>query len=239
MSGPCLFSSYHISNYRKFSCEKPVKTRAGHDFSAFSQVSLGFFTGGFPTISNINGIQNLKNWMPDRFKGERHMSNKKNLVLDIIIFVAFLAVANPSLTGMTLHEWLALAFAAAIVTHLLFHWKWLVAVTRKFFHKLIHQSRLNYIVDALFFVAMTAAMFSGLLISKSILATLGIQLDVSRSWKTIHTLASDASLILLGLHFALHFANLKRYLVSPVIRVFRRSQTDTLAPQSVRIHKGQ
>jgi hypothetical protein len=171
------------------------------------------------------------------------MSNKKNLVLDITIFAAFLAVANPSLTGMTIHEWLALAFAGAIVTHLLFHWKWLVKITQKFFQKFWHQSRLNYIVDALFFIAMTAAMFSGLMISKSILTTLGIQLDVSRSWKTIHTLASDASLILLGLHFALHFkwvvSNLKRYLVSPVIRVFRRSQTETLAPQSVRIRKDQ
>jgi hypothetical protein len=167
------------------------------------------------------------------------MSNKRNLLLDITIFAAFLAVANPSLTGVTIHEWLALAFAAAIVTHLLFHWKWLVKVTQKFFQKLIHQSRLNYVVDALFFVAMTAAMFSGLMISKSIMTTLGIQFDVSRSWKTIHTLASDASLILLGLHFALHFkwivATLKRYLVSPMIHVFKRSRSEAPVAQPVRI----
>jgi hypothetical protein len=76
--------------------------------------------------------------MPNKFKGELHMSNKRNLVLDVIIFVAFLAIANPSLTGMTIHEWLALAFATAIVTHLLFHWKWLDQVTQKFFRKLFH-----------------------------------------------------------------------------------------------------
>ena len=167
------------------------------------------------------------------------MSNKRNLLLDIIIFAAFLAVANPSLTGMTIHEWLALAFAAAIVTHLLFHWNWLVKVTQKFFRKFLHQSRLNYIVDALFFIAMTTAMFSGLMISKSIMTKLGIQLDVSRSWKTIHTLASDASLTLLGLHFALHFkwivSNLKRYLVSPVIHVFKRYRREMPVAQPVRI----
>lgn len=167
------------------------------------------------------------------------MSTKTNLILDSTIFIAFLAVANPSLTGMTIHEWLALAFAAAIVIHLLLHWKWLVAITKKFFNKLFHQSRLNYIVDALFFITMTASMFSGLLISKSILATLGIQLNVSREWKTIHTLASDAALILLAVHFALHFnwvvSSLKRYLVSPIVRVFRRPGAEALAPQTVRI----
>ena len=56
------------------------------------------------------------------------MSTKTNLTLDITIFTAFLAVANPTITGMTIHEWLALAFAAAIVTHLIFHWDWLVVI---------------------------------------------------------------------------------------------------------------
>ena len=68
------------------------------------------------------------------------MSTKTNLILDITIFTAFFVIANPSLTGM---EWLALAFAAAIVTHLLFHWNWLVTVTKQFFKKLFHQSRLK------------------------------------------------------------------------------------------------
>jgi len=169
------------------------------------------------------------------------MSNKRNLIIDVTIFVAFLAVANPALTGMTIHEWLALAFAAAIVVHLLVHWKWLVVLTQKFFHKLFHQSRLNYVVDMLFFITMTTTMFSGLLISKSIMSTLGIRLEVGRSWKTIHTLASDASLLFLGLHFALHFKwvvnSLKRYLVSPVIRVFQRTRNGNLAPQPVYIDR--
>jgi len=161
------------------------------------------------------------------------MSTKTNLILDITIFTAFLAVANPSLTGMTIHEWLALAFAAAIVTH------WLVTVTKQFFKKLFHQSRLNYVVNALFFVAMTTAMLSGLLISKSVMSTLGIQLNASHGWESIHKLAADASLIMLGLHFALHLkwvvTNLKRYLVSPVIRLFRRPRAGALAAQPVHI----
>ena len=56
-------------------------------------------------------------------------STKNNLILDITIFAAFLAIASPKLTGNTIHEWLALALAAAIVVHLLFHWKWLVTIS--------------------------------------------------------------------------------------------------------------
>ncbi len=167
------------------------------------------------------------------------MNAKTNLTLDIAIFAAFLAVANPSLTGMTIHEWLALAFATAIVVHLLFHWNWLVAVTKAFFSKLFHQSRLNYVVNALFFVAVTATMLSGILISKSVLPFLGIQVNAAHSWESIHKQAADISLILLGLHFALHFkwlvAQLKRYLVSPVLRLFKRPRPAMLSVEPVQI----
>jgi hypothetical protein len=170
-------------------------------------------------------------------------TNKTNLILDLTIFTAFLVVSNPHLTGNSIHEWLSVSFGAAIITHLLFHWQWLVKVTTEFFKKFFHQSRLNYIVDLLFFIAMTGSIFSGLLISKEVLSTLGIQLgEVSRSWKSIHTLTSDASLILLGLHFALHWkwvaTNFGRYVLSPVVGLFQRrpvSRPQALTAQQVQI----
>ncbi|HMZ08632.1 MAG TPA: DUF4405 domain-containing protein [Anaerolineales bacterium] len=152
-------------------------------------------------------------------------STKTNLVLDLTIFSAFLAIASPKLTGNTIHEWLAVAFGAAIVAHLLFHWKWLVNVTTKFFHNLFNQSRLNFVVDLLFFLVMTATLLSGLMISKDIMSFLGIQLNVSHSWESLHRLASDASVVLLGIHFALHWkwlvTNIGRYIVSPVASIFK------------------
>ncbi|HNA90319.1 MAG TPA: DUF4405 domain-containing protein [Anaerolineales bacterium] len=152
-------------------------------------------------------------------------STKTNLVLDLTIFSAFLAIASPKLTGNTIHEWLAVAFGAAIVAHLLFHWKWLVNVTTKFFHNLFNQSRLNFVVDLLFFLVMTVTLLSGLMISKDVMSFLGIQLNVSHSWESLHRLASDASVVLLGIHFALHWkwlvTNIGRYIVSPVASIFK------------------
>ncbi|GMV65678.1 MAG: hypothetical protein AMXMBFR75_14760 [Candidatus Hinthialibacteria bacterium] len=168
-------------------------------------------------------------------------STKTNLVLDLTIFAAFLAIASPKLTGNTIHEWLAVAFGAAIVTHLLFHWKWLVNVTTKFFQNFFNQSRLNYVVDLLFFIAMTAALFSGLLISKDVMSFLGIELNVSHSWESIHRLASDASVILLGIHFALHWkwlvTNVSRYIVEPVRRMFQPRVQRPLTAITVRVQK--
>ena len=152
-------------------------------------------------------------------------STKTNLVLDLTIFTAFLAIASPKLTGNTIHEWLGVAFGATIVTHLLFHWKWIVNVTTKFFQNFFNQSRLNYIVDLLFFFAMTATLFSGLMISKDVMSFFGIQLNVSHSWESLHRLVSDFSVILLGIHFALHWkwivTNVSRYIVSPVASLFK------------------
>ncbi|MEI7848867.1 MAG: hypothetical protein WCK35_23905 [Chloroflexota bacterium] len=50
-------------------------------------------------------------------------STKTNLVLDLTIFTAFLVASNPRITGNSIHEWLGISFAAAIITHLLFHWQ--------------------------------------------------------------------------------------------------------------------
>lgn len=169
------------------------------------------------------------------------MSTKTNLVLDIATFATFIIVSNQKLTGNTIHEWLGVAFAAALIVHLLWHWEWIIKVGGAFFKKMFHQSRLNFVVNLLFFVAMTGSLFSGLLISKSVLATFGIDLgNTVRSWKSIHTLFSDLSLIMLGIHFALHFkwvvTNIGRYIVTPVRSIFqRRSAQNVLAVQPVRM----
>jgi len=147
-------------------------------------------------------------------------STKTNLILDLTIFAAFLAASNPALTGLPIHEWLSLAMIATLVLHLLFHWNWIVNLLITFFKKLFHSSRLNFVVDGLLFVAMTAVMLSGVLISKTVLATFGIQFEAGRAWRSIHSLSADASVLLVGLHFALHWKwvvnSLQRYILAPL-----------------------
>src|SRR5512139_13643 len=112
--------------------------------------------------------------------------SKKKLILDLSMLGAFLAVTNPHLTGISIHEWLGVSLLGAVITHLLFNWEWIVNVGKAFFKKLWHQSRLNFVVDTGFFIVMTGVLFSGLMISKSVLPTLGIQLNAGQSWRSIH-----------------------------------------------------
>jgi len=169
------------------------------------------------------------------------MSTKHNLILDLSMFGIFLVIANPRLTGGSIHEWLAVSFSAAIITHLLAHWDWIVKIGKEFSEKLWHQSRLNFLVDALFFITMTGSFVSGLMISQSVLAALGIQLDVNRSWRSIHSLMSNTSVVMMGLHFALHWkwltSNVERYIMNPVRNWFPRSTPNVLAAQPLQFNK--
>lgn len=147
--------------------------------------------------------------------------NKTNLLIDLGIFTAFMVAMQPTMTGIALHEWFSVAFAATILIHLLLHWKWIVTVGGQFFRKLFHTSRLKFAVDSLLFIAFTAVMMSGLMISRNVMAALGISLPGGPAWRTIHSLSANGTLVLVGLHFALSWnwvvAMVKRYIVQPLL----------------------
>ena len=131
--------------------------------------------------------------------------NKTNLIVDSAIFLAFLVAMAPRFSGIAIHEWLGIAFGAAIITHLLLHWQWIVEITRRFFSKAQWPARINYILNMLLFIDITLIIFSGLMISEVALPLVGIQLAQSGSWRGIHGTAADLFLVLVGLHVALHW----------------------------------
>ncbi len=143
-----------------------------------------------------------------------------NLLLDTASFVAFLLITAPHFTGMAIHEWLGVALAGALITHLLLHWNWLVSMTRRFFSAATWRARINYVLNALLFVCFTVALFTGLMISEVALPLFGIQLGHDRLWEQLHRLVSDACVILIGLHLALHWS----WIVNTTRRLVRRSR---------------
>ncbi len=136
--------------------------------------------------------------------------------------VRFLVALQPRMTGIAIHEWFTLAAAATLIVHVLLHWDWVVGVTKKFFNNLFHISRLNYLVDGLLFVAFVVVITSGLVISQSVLPSLGLHIPASRSWREIHNTSANLTLLLVALHFALHWSwvknTYKRLLVTPFQR---------------------
>lgn len=145
---------------------------------------------------------------------------KINLAVDGGIFLGFLVAEAPHFTGIAVHEWLGIAFGAAIITHLLLHWQWIVAITRRFFSDIPWQARLNYLLNILLFIDVTLIIYSGLMISHVALPALGLSLGTGGAWHGIHHLTANLSLVLTGLHVALHWQwivkAVKRYVVQPL-----------------------
>ena len=166
------------------------------------------------------------------------MKNKTNLLLDIGVFAAFLIALEPDLTGIAIHEWLSLAVAGTIIVHLLLHWRWITTIAVRYFKNLFHSSRLQFLVDALFFVAFTTVMMSGILISRSILPALNIQLAENHSWRMVHSLSANISLAMLALHVGLHWKwilnMIKKYITQPLSSLRMTNNRPVLVPVKIR-----
>jgi hypothetical protein len=147
-----------------------------------------------------------------------------NYWIDALIFAGFLVAMEPRLTGTSLHEWISVALAATVIVHLLLHWQWAVSVTTKFFHKLIYATRIQYVVDLLMFVSFTTVIFSGLMISRSVMPFFGIQLGQGFNFRELHAAAASLGLIAMAVHFALHWdwvtRTSKRFILSPLFSRF-------------------
>jgi hypothetical protein len=155
--------------------------------------------------------------------------NKKNFAIDIFIFLAFLTMESPNLSGHTIHEWLGLALLGTIVVHVFMHLDWIISVGKSFFKKLWHSSRLKFVVDFLVFLSFITVTLSGILISKTALPALGINLgQIGGAWRQLHSLSADVALLMISLHFALNWGMVlsmfKKYVFSPLGRLFHRNQ---------------
>ncbi len=159
---------------------------------------------------------------------------KIKLVIDVILFIAFLITMEPRSSGIAIHEWLATSLLAVVMIHLLLNWDWIIQITRRFFGKTNNQARLNYLLNWLLFMDGTVIMLSGFMISEAVLPFLGISLPRNFAWRSLHDLSANLFLLLLGLHTALHWNwvvdALKRYVVQPIGRVFSsRARKDIVA----------
>lgn len=158
-----------------------------------------------------------------------------NFGLDAAVFVAFLVATAPKFSGEVIHEWLGIALGAAIVTHLLLHWQWIVKTTQRLFKSMPLQQRINHVLNTLLFVDFTLIIFTGLMISEVALPSLGIRLSSGGTWKMLHQSASDVAVYLAGLHVALHW----RWIVSTINRYTIGAVMARLRPLPVGVEHAQ
>ena len=148
-------------------------------------------------------------------QAERKQGNQNavNLAVDVVIFLFFLVVEAPRFSGLPVHEWLGIAIGAGVITHVLLHWSWVIEITKRFFGKAQAIARVNYVLNLLLFIALVTIIFTGLMISETVLPLLGIAAAQNSLWRGVHGAAANLFILLTALHVALHWqwlANLLR-----------------------------
>jgi hypothetical protein len=130
---------------------------------------------------------------------------KINFFLDLVLVITFAIEMEYHFTGLRLHELLGLAFAIALIIHFLLHLDWVWRITKTFFRTLLHETRLNYVLNAILFIDACIMVASGILISR----TLGLSFVLGRvaglSWERIHILSAELSLVIIAFHIAMHW----------------------------------
>lgn len=142
--------------------------------------------------------------------------------LDAILLVSICALQTLHFTGLILHEWLGLAVVPLILVHLLFAWGWITAQTRRFFTSCTTRSRINYLLNLSLFAAVTAATYSGILISQQAIPALTRSRPapyMNWKWDKLHSDFSAIVVILVGLHLAVNWD----WVLAAVQRIFRQS----------------
>jgi Prokaryotic cytochrome b561 len=143
-----------------------------------------------------------------------------DIVVDVLLLIAFTIDSNTSLTGLTIHEWLGVAFGIAFMFHLALHWDWVLRTARRILENHPGRDRLKWFVDLLLYVVVGGTVVSGWYISRHAAPALGIHPVHEQFFRSLHGDAANISVVLVGLHLGLNW----RWLRSTWIRCTRRSR---------------
>ena len=148
---------------------------------------------------------------------------RKNWIIDAVLFVGFVVAMALDLTGLAVHEVLGAAMVVLAGYHLIAHWKWVQSVTCRLIGSAGRQARLCYVTDAGLLVGFGAIGGTGLMIS----TWLNLPLSDYLWWRDAHVFASLATLALVVVKVGLHW----RWVVNVAARGILRSPA--LAPVPV------
>lgn len=131
------------------------------------------------------------------------MSNKPitQWIIGAALFGGFVLSFWLDLTGVALHQWLGVAIGALALYHLVAHWRWVKAVSQRFFGRTSRQARTFFVVDAGLAAGFAVIIVTGLAIS----TWLDLAQASYSAWLTVHIVASLTTLALVVLKIGLHW----------------------------------
>lgn len=141
--------------------------------------------------------------------------------IDIALFVGYVLLSAPQTTGIPFHEYFTVVFVPIFISHIVLDWSWIARVFRRSDRQRSAEVRFNRVFDIVLFIGMVVVIYSGFLVSESILPDFGIDPEVTTFWSTIHDAFGNLLILLVGVHVAVHWPWIKRNIKR--IRPDRRS----------------
>lgn len=130
--------------------------------------------------------------------------------LDIALFVGYFALSAPQTTGIPFHEYFTIVFIPIFIAHIVLDWSWIARVFRRRDEPRSSEVRFNRSFDIVLFIAMVVVIYSGFLISESILPDFGIEPGASSFWAGLHDASGNLLILLVGIHIAMHWPWIRR-----------------------------
>ena len=135
--------------------------------------------------------------------GRRHRLSartKFDLVFDTVLFVVFAVAYSEDFTGLSLHEWLGIAFGVALLFHFSLHWEWVVRTTKGMFTT-SGRRRVMWIVNLALLADLMLCIGSGILITGW--HVFGVHFDSSAFWSNLHGTTAGIAIAVVGIHIGL------------------------------------
>lgn len=130
--------------------------------------------------------------------------------LDIALFVGYVLLSAPQTTGIPFHEYFTVVFIPIFVSHIVLDWSWIARVFRRSDRTRSNEVRFNRVFDIVLFVGMVVVIYSGFLVSESILPDFGIDPASSSFWSSLHDASGNLLILLVGVHIAVHWPWIRR-----------------------------
>lgn len=139
------------------------------------------------------------------------MDARRNFIIDVAALAVYLVAANPSLTGIGVHEWLGLGVFAVFVVHVAVNLDWVAAAFRAVFKNPSAARTANLALDVLIALALVVCAVSGLMVSGAVLPAFGLYAGGYFFWDPLHAASAKALLALLLVHVVAHWKWLVKF----------------------------
>ena len=127
------------------------------------------------------------------------MDLRKALAVDAVVLAVYALAANPTVTGVPVHEWLGIGVLVVVVAHTAMHVDHLLDTFRTAAHRCGVRLAKSLLDVALVLVFMVCCV-SGLMVSGDVLAALGLYAEGYYFWDPLHAASAKLLLALLLVH---------------------------------------